>query len=234
MEATLVSLPTLDALRSYVLQALCARDCLDDQQTPLHQSVISRSGRPCGLFFQVQGPRLLKSYAVWAGPERRILFYDGAGERFAETRLKRGPELKGLAEGKAAKQCRTEAGAAVPSGQNRARRLKPADPKSAAVVRGICPRIGSRTGVTGASKVPPCCTTPYNMNAMRWHTHTDCALAAEGYRRFRCFRPRCISSNRQYLRRGCARIMVHATAQWIIPDPRAAAGRLGAGHHGSP
>jgi len=92
MNASFVSLPTLDKLRSHVLQTLCAHDKLDPQQTPLNQALITRSGKPCGLFFQVQGPRMLKAYAVWAGQEDRILFYDSAGIRFAESKLSDGPD----------------------------------------------------------------------------------------------------------------------------------------------
>ena len=97
MDAITASLPTLDDLRRHVLERLCARDRLDAGQTPLHQAVVTRSGRPCGLFFRVDGPRRVKAYAVWAGPERRILFYDSAGVRFAETRLGRGPDPRALA-----------------------------------------------------------------------------------------------------------------------------------------
>lgn len=92
-----VALPTLDQLRQYVHRALCERDHLDPVQTPLFHAVIRRSGRPCGLFFQVQGPRLLKTYALWAGEEDRILFYDSTGCRFAETRLSEGPDPLKLA-----------------------------------------------------------------------------------------------------------------------------------------
>jgi len=87
-----VSLPTFDTLRSHVLQVLCRHDQLDPGQTPMHQAIITRSGRPCGLFFQVQGPRLVKTYAIWAGEENRILFYDSMGGRFAETRLGEAPD----------------------------------------------------------------------------------------------------------------------------------------------
>jgi hypothetical protein len=92
-----VSLPTLDDLRRHVLQLLCAHDQLDPAQTPLLQSIINRRGKPCGLFFQVQGPRMVKTYAVWAGEENRILFYDSTGQRFAETRLSEGPDPVRLA-----------------------------------------------------------------------------------------------------------------------------------------
>ena len=90
--STVVALPTLDELRRHVLQTLCAHDQLDATQTPLHHAVITRQGRPCGLFFQVQGPRLLKTYAVWAGEENRILFYNSTGLRFTETRLSDAPD----------------------------------------------------------------------------------------------------------------------------------------------
>jgi hypothetical protein len=86
------SLPTLDALRQHVLTILCQHDQLDPTQTQLLQSVVTRSGRSCGLFFQVQGPRMVKAYAVWAGEEGRILFYDSHGRRFAQTRLSEGPD----------------------------------------------------------------------------------------------------------------------------------------------
>jgi hypothetical protein len=97
MAAAVAALPTLEDLCSFVLRTLCSHDRLDPGQTPLHQAVIRRSGRPCGLFFQVHGPRLLKTYAVWAGEEDRILFYDSAGLRFAETRLSEGPDPLKLA-----------------------------------------------------------------------------------------------------------------------------------------
>jgi hypothetical protein len=94
-----VSLPTLDELRRHVLLTLCAHDRLDPGQTPLFQGVILRRGKPCGLFFQIQGPRMLKTYAVWAGEENRILFYDSGGARFAESRLSEAPDLLRLDEG---------------------------------------------------------------------------------------------------------------------------------------
>jgi hypothetical protein len=94
---TVVCLPTLEQLRAHVLEVLCRHDHLDARQTPLHQALLTRSGRPCGLFFQVQGPRRVKTYAVWAGEEDRILFYDSTGQRFAQTRLSEGPDPMRLA-----------------------------------------------------------------------------------------------------------------------------------------
>jgi hypothetical protein len=95
--AAVASLPTLDELRRYILATLCQHDRLDVSQTSLLEQVLVRSGKPCGLLFEVKGPRLLKNYAVWAGEENRILFYDSRGLRFAETRLSDAPDPRQLA-----------------------------------------------------------------------------------------------------------------------------------------
>ena len=92
MDIHFAALPTIAKLRLHIHQKLCAYDRLDPRQTPLHQARIIRGGKPCGLFFQIEGPRLLKTYAVWAGDENRILFYNSTGLRFAETRLSKAPD----------------------------------------------------------------------------------------------------------------------------------------------
>jgi len=97
MDAAVVSLPTLEDLQQYVLQTLCAHDRLDPKQTPLYRSLVIRKERTCGLFFQAQGPRQVRTYAVWAGDENKILFYDGTGKRFAEVCLSEGPDPEKMA-----------------------------------------------------------------------------------------------------------------------------------------
>jgi hypothetical protein len=90
------SLPSLDHLRQHVLETLCDHDKLDLEQTPFFQGLVTRFGKPSGLFFQVQGPRQVRTYALWASDENRILFYDGVGQRFAETRLSDAPDALSL------------------------------------------------------------------------------------------------------------------------------------------
>jgi hypothetical protein len=97
MMDAVVSLPTLEELRGYVLKTLCAHDKLDPKQTPLLQGLVTRRGRACGLFFQAKGPRMLKTYALWAGEENRILFYDSTGARFGQTKLCEAPDHEKLA-----------------------------------------------------------------------------------------------------------------------------------------
>ena len=93
MESSVVALPTRDALTRFVRDMLCSHDRLDPVQTPFYHSTLKRRGRLCGIMFHVEGPRLLKTSAVWAGDEHRILFYDSTGARFSEVRLSEGPEL---------------------------------------------------------------------------------------------------------------------------------------------
>ena len=89
-------LTTLQQLREHVSQVLAEHDQLDPEQAPLRQSILRRRGRPCGLFFQLQGPRHVRTYAVWAGEENRVLFYDSLGRRFAQTTLSVGPDPREL------------------------------------------------------------------------------------------------------------------------------------------
>jgi hypothetical protein len=96
-EPAVVAAPTLEELRRHVLETLCAHDSLDPGQTPFFQAPVTRAGKPCGLFFQIQGPRQVRTYALWAGEEDKVLFYDGTGTRFAETRLSDAPDPRRLA-----------------------------------------------------------------------------------------------------------------------------------------
>src|SRR5262249_32575876 len=91
MITQVAALSSLEDLRHHVIETLCNYDRLDPNQTPLFQSVITRSNRACGLYFLIQGPRMLKTSAIWISDEHRILFYDSTGMRFAETRLSDAP-----------------------------------------------------------------------------------------------------------------------------------------------
>ena len=91
---TVVALPSREDLRRFVRQVLCDHDQLDPGQTAFFEALLHRSGRQCGLYFEVQGPRLLRSHAIWAGDDHRLLFYDSTGTRFAEMQLSDAPDLE--------------------------------------------------------------------------------------------------------------------------------------------
>jgi hypothetical protein len=88
-----LAVSTMDDLRAHVLQTLCSRDQADPLQSPLHEAVITRAGRPCGMYFQTRGPRTARTHAIWAAEEDRLLFYDSRGIRFSETHLSEAPAV---------------------------------------------------------------------------------------------------------------------------------------------
>ena len=90
---TVVALPTLPELLAFVHAELCLFDRLDPAQAPMKQSPMERNGTVCGLMFHVEGPHLLRTSAVWAADENRILFYDSTGVRAREVRLTESPDL---------------------------------------------------------------------------------------------------------------------------------------------
>jgi hypothetical protein len=94
MQSIVRSLPTFVELRDHVRQTLCNHDRLDAQQAELREGKITRGDKTCGVFFQVRGPRLLRTYAIWAGEEHRVLFYESTGVRFAETKFTESPALE--------------------------------------------------------------------------------------------------------------------------------------------
>jgi hypothetical protein len=93
MTYPVAALPTLDALADYVRTTLCERDRLDPAQTPFFRTPVVRGGRPWGYLFHVEGPRLLKSSAVWAAESDAVVFYDSHGQKVKEVRLTDSPPL---------------------------------------------------------------------------------------------------------------------------------------------
>lgn len=94
---SVITLPNLDNIKAHIHEKLCMRENLDPSSSPLKINKITRSGKMCGLFFEIKGPRMVRCYALWAGDEERILFYDSAGQRFAETKVHEGPDLRRIA-----------------------------------------------------------------------------------------------------------------------------------------
>jgi hypothetical protein len=80
-------------LAAFVHQVLCDKDALDPAQTPLFRTPLKKAGRACGVVFHVEGPRLLRTSAVWSADDDRVIFYDSCGLRFGEVRLSEGPPV---------------------------------------------------------------------------------------------------------------------------------------------
>lgn len=93
MTATVVGFHRVEELAGFVRDVLCERDHLDPAQTPFYRTPLVKAGRACGVVFHVEGPRLLRSSAVWSADADRIIFYDSTGVRFREVRLSEAPEI---------------------------------------------------------------------------------------------------------------------------------------------
>jgi hypothetical protein len=91
------SIQNIEQLREYVQQTLCERHALEPTQFPMVESILTRAGQPCGLYFCQHGPRLTKAHAVWAGERSVVAFYDDSGNRFHKVQLRHGPDPRRLA-----------------------------------------------------------------------------------------------------------------------------------------
>ena len=102
MSPAVVAFAAVEELAAFVHQVLCDRDALDPTQTPLFRTPLKKAGRACGVVFHVEGPRLLRTSAVWSADGDRIIFYDSTGVRFREVTMSEGPnaaDLPGLTPG---------------------------------------------------------------------------------------------------------------------------------------
>ena len=77
----------LDELRKFVQQSICEYHCLEAAAAPITERTLVRSGKPCGIFFCVQGPRSVKFTAIWDRDKNSVLFYNSTGERLHRTKV---------------------------------------------------------------------------------------------------------------------------------------------------
>ena len=92
MSEAVLALPTAGELAHFVHDTLCKQDALEPELSPLTRVLLTRAGRPCGAVFQVEGPRLLRTSAVWAADDHRVIFYDSTGARVRTVRLSEAPD----------------------------------------------------------------------------------------------------------------------------------------------
>jgi hypothetical protein len=86
-----VALPTFEGLCEFVACTLCQLDALDPQQTPVYRAPVQRAGKAWGVLFHADGPRRLRTSAVWA--DEKIVFYDSVGRRVRDVSLSESPDL---------------------------------------------------------------------------------------------------------------------------------------------
>ena len=84
-------------LREYVNATLCEHCQLQIGAFEMTERVLRRGGKPCGIYFCLYGPRLLRFTAIWETDRNQILFYGARGERFQRTQLIEAPALECVA-----------------------------------------------------------------------------------------------------------------------------------------
>jgi len=85
---------TLQDLRHYITTILCDRYQLQLGAFRMTERVLVRGGKPCGIYFCLYGPRMLKFTAIWETDRNQVLFYGSHGERFQKTQLTEAPRLE--------------------------------------------------------------------------------------------------------------------------------------------
>ena len=81
------NIQNLEDLRAYVNEILCHRDQLQIGAFQMTERLLVRSGKPCGIYFCLHGPRSVKFTAIWDAQGNRVLFYGSTGERFHKAQL---------------------------------------------------------------------------------------------------------------------------------------------------
>jgi hypothetical protein len=89
-----VQFQELDDLRQYVHQRICDQNELEINVFQITERMLTRRGKPCGLFFCLHGPRSVKFTAIWETERNTILFYGSTGERRHTIKLSASPALR--------------------------------------------------------------------------------------------------------------------------------------------
>jgi hypothetical protein len=88
---------TLQDLREYVNTTICEQNQLQVGAFRMTEKALLRSGKPCGVYFCLHGPRLTRFTAIWETEQNQILFYGSRGERFLKVQLNVPPRLEAAA-----------------------------------------------------------------------------------------------------------------------------------------
>ena len=93
MQIECLEIYNLEQLKEFVTHTLCQQNDFEVGVFQITEKLIKKSGRICGIYFCLHGPRSVKLTAVWETINNSILFYGSTGERFKKTVLERAPQL---------------------------------------------------------------------------------------------------------------------------------------------
>ena len=93
MLAQQICVNNITDLRELVYLTLCDHEQLEPGAFPMTEQILTRNGKPCGIYFRLHGPRSVQITGIWETDENTILFYGATGERFHKTKLTAAPTL---------------------------------------------------------------------------------------------------------------------------------------------
>ena len=82
-----LSISNCSELSDYVNETLCYHNQLKKDAFQMTKRLLVRSGRPCGIFYCLHGPRMVKFTAIWEKDNNQVLFYGPTGEKVQQTKL---------------------------------------------------------------------------------------------------------------------------------------------------
>lgn len=85
-------------IRQFVSCTLCQQNDIEIGVFQITERLLTRRGRPCGIYFCLHGPRSVKLTAIWETERNTILFYGSSGERFQTTKLEYSPAIEDQSE----------------------------------------------------------------------------------------------------------------------------------------
>ena len=97
MFTRIYQIDNVNDLRQYINITLCEYYQLQNGAFQMTEQVLIRSGKPCGIYFCLNGPRAVRFSAIWETDRNQILFYGPQGERFLKTQLLEAPVLESAA-----------------------------------------------------------------------------------------------------------------------------------------
>jgi hypothetical protein len=94
MAESQVRLQTIDEVCQFVSDTLSRYETLQPDRLQLTLHLLNRSGKPCGIFFRLHGPRAVRLTAIWETDSNTILFYGSRGERIERIKLAAAPLIR--------------------------------------------------------------------------------------------------------------------------------------------
>lgn len=87
MVCSQLNISSCSELRDFINETLCSHNLLKRGVFPLTERRLQRGGKPCGIFFCLHGPRMVKFTAIWETEKNQVLFYGPSGQKVQQTTL---------------------------------------------------------------------------------------------------------------------------------------------------